>query len=320
VTSSLVLAQRCRSEAYLTRGFRPRFRSTALVLSIGALALDSSALCQSTPLQPDLSFEVASVRPTDPGPSFTIMEGGLANGRIRYTSMSLRNLLVSAYDVPYDSVVGPAWLEDVRLDIAATFARGTSKEQFRLMLLHLLAGRLGLVAHLGSKLTEGYALVVAKSGPHLERAAAEAAMIDLREPPPPASGIRDEDGFPVLPVGPGVQQSCISGVCRFRATSATMEELADRLPCRCKIVDETHLAGKYKFVLTGDVQWTAQPPRPDSAEIDRPRLDVGFGVKGQRFPDIFHALENQLGLELVRRKVPTPVAYIDRIERVPTEN
>jgi uncharacterized protein (TIGR03435 family) len=305
-----------------------RFTFTALGLSVSVLMLNWSGRSQTAPSQHDLSFEVASVRATAPGPSFTRFEGGLENGRIRYTSISLRNLLVSAYDVSYDSVVGPAWTNDVRLDIEATFPPRISKQQFRLMLLHLLEERFGLVAHLESKLVDGYALVVAQSGPRLEPAAAEDANVDQREPSPPPPGTRDDDGFPITSTGPGVHKVCILSSCRFRATSASMEDLAGQLPCRCSIVDETHFPGKYKFVLTGDVHRLTDPLPPEPADIGRPDLKSSLEAAGIKVPalreqsstDIFHALEKQLGLKLERKKVSTPVVSVDHIERAPTDN
>jgi len=202
--------------------------------------------------------------------------------------MSLRNLLSSAYGVGYDFVAGPAWIDEVRLDIAATFPPGTSEEQFRLMLLHLLEERLGLIAHLGTIQANGYALVVAKSGPRLESAAAGAPIGGqsvVPDPLPPEKA-RDQDGFPIMPGGPGVQKACRPGACRFRATSATMEELAKQLPCRCSIVDETHLPGRYSFVLTADVQKLANPQLADAVEADGPGLNPNPAAIGAQSPPI----------------------------------
>jgi uncharacterized protein (TIGR03435 family) len=305
-----------------------RFLSTALALSVGVLGLNWNARCQTNPSQQDLTFEVASVRPaTRP---YTTMEGD--PGRIRYTAINLKNLVVSAYNVRYDSVVGPAWLEDVRVDIAATFPPETSREQFRLMLLHLLEERFGLVAHLESKQMDGYALVVADTGPRLKPTTADGQSADqspLPEVSPSASTTHDEDGFPMAPAGPGVRQTCrwtrSGSACRFRADSASMKELAEKLPSPLSIVDETHLPGKYEFVLTADVRKIATPRRPEppsdpNAEAIQAQAMAASGVQDKSFPDIFQALEKQLGLRLVRKKAPTPVVYVDHIEKTATEN
>jgi uncharacterized protein (TIGR03435 family) len=47
---------------------------------------------------------------------------------------------------------------------------------------------------------------------------------------------------------------------------------------------------------------------------DGPTADVAAGAT------VFDALDKQLGLKLVERKLPMPVIVIDRIERVPTQN
>jgi uncharacterized protein (TIGR03435 family) len=118
----------------------------------------------------------------------------------------------------------------------------------------------------------------------------------------------DKDGFTVTPLGPGVKEVCIPVGCRFRATRASMQELADSLPCRCPIVDETHLTAKYAFTLTGDVMPLVMPNLEEDQAPPR---------TGGTFPDIFHALRSQLGLELKAKKVSTRVVVVDHIEKSP---
>lgn len=77
------------------------------------------------------------------------------------------------------------------------------------------------------------------------------------------------------------------------------------------VIDQTGLAGRYDFTL----KWTpdefqfgglgARPPAPaDSADAP---------------PDLFTAMQQQLGLKLESTKAPTEVLVIDRIEK-PSEN
>lgn len=236
-------------------------------------------------------------------------------GRVTFTCINMTNLLSFAYNAEYDSIIGPGWLQEARFDVVATLPPGATKEDLMLMLLHLLQDRFKLVAHRETREMPGFALVVAKNGPVLKRASEDSvpgASSELVEQYPSGQRKLDEDGFPVMPGGPGVQERCIQGGCRFKATSASMHELAGKLPCRCPIVDETYLTGKYAFVLTCDV-----------APLVRLGLlnDRALAVDHEgSFPDIFHALQTQLGLKLERKNVPTSLVRIDRIEKVPVEN
>jgi uncharacterized protein (TIGR03435 family) len=75
------------------------------------------------------------------------------------------------------------------------------------------------------------------------------------------------------------------------------------------IVDKTGLAGKYNFHL--------ETARPDMAGASA-RLEAALGEPNG--PDIFEALEKQLGVKLEKKKVPFEVLVIDHVERAPTEN
>src|ERR1043166_4887680 len=76
---------------------------------------------------PSLTFEVASIKPAQPptpdaggrifmrGPS-----GGPGTkdpGRINYPFMSLKNLLMTAYNMKNYQISGPSWLDTERFDI-----------------------------------------------------------------------------------------------------------------------------------------------------------------------------------------------------------
>ena len=73
----------------------------------------------------------------------------------------------------------------------------------------------------------------------------------------------------------------------------------DRLP----VVDETGLPGKYSFNL--EYAWA-----PSDAE------DAGV----EPAPPLAQALKQQLGLELVRAKLPFDVVVVDSVNVSPTEN
>jgi len=67
------------------------------------------------------------------------------------------------------------------------------------------------------------------------------------------------------------------------------------------VVDETGLKGEYDFIL----HWS-----PESTQLASP--DDPFGSK---YPSIFTAVREQLGLRLIKRTVPTELLVIDSVQR-----
>src|SRR3954451_10262547 len=123
-----------------------------------------AAYAQDAAGQP--TFEVASVKPAPPqsGHMFRIgMSGGPGTpdpGRINFENVSLKNVIMRAYNVKGYQISGPSWLDSERFDITAKVPAGATKEQFQLMLQNLLAERFKLQLHRESKQMPVYALVV----------------------------------------------------------------------------------------------------------------------------------------------------------------
>ena len=123
------------------------------------------------------SFEVASIKPSAPTQSGRIMigmRGGPGTddpGQMTFTNTSIGDLIQSAYDVKSFQVTGPGWLQTERFDVVAKVPAGTTKEDSRIMLQHLLADRFKLVLHRSTKDASIYALLVAKGGPKLKESA-----------------------------------------------------------------------------------------------------------------------------------------------------
>lgn len=97
-----------------------------------------------------------------------------------------------------------------------------------------------------------------------------------------------------------------SGRGHLTATAASMDRLARFLAGSYvkldrPVVDKTGLDGVFDFTL----DWT-----PDS--------DLQKHPDGP--PDIFTALQEQLGLKLEARKGPVEVFVVDHVEKIPSEN
>jgi uncharacterized protein (TIGR03435 family) len=146
-------------------------------------------------------------------------------------------------------------------------------------------------------------------------------------PPPeaPQPGTRaiaaplDRDGFPQLPAGrTNAQGTAKNGVMRSTFRMATPQTLLDMLqfalmPSRA--VDKTGLTGKYDFTLEysqaglpGPMGRGLAAPPPGDADVSDPA------------PDLFTALEKQLGLKLEKSKTPLDVIVVDHMDKQPTEN
>ena len=97
-----------------------------IVAGIGAAVLASWGLFGQT--APPPAFEVASIKPAvpqQPGRMMTSMGGDA--GRVDYTNVNLKQVLMRAYDVKTYQISGPAWLDSDRYDIVAKVPDGVPK-------------------------------------------------------------------------------------------------------------------------------------------------------------------------------------------------
>ena len=125
----------------------------ALVLaSIPALAAERPA------------FEVASIRPAEPG------RGGLevAPGSVTMRNAPLRRVITWAYDIGDYQFSGPGWLDTTVFTITAKAGTPAKEDEMRLMLQALLAERFKLVVHKETKEMPALMLTVAKGGHKLQ--------------------------------------------------------------------------------------------------------------------------------------------------------
>ena len=142
-------------------------RMKMIVTGIGAAVLAAWRLFGQT--APPPAFEVASIKPAAPQqPGRMMVAMGGDPGRVNYTNVSLRNVLMRAYDVRSYQITGPSWLDTERYDIVAKVPEGVPKEQIPAMLQNLLAERFQMTIHRETKEQSVYALVVGKNGPEAQ--------------------------------------------------------------------------------------------------------------------------------------------------------
>jgi uncharacterized protein (TIGR03435 family) len=248
-------------------------------------------------------------------------------GRVTWGVVDLRSLLMKAFDVEDYRVAGlpsPVGRDITWFTLTATMPAETTKQQFQLMLQNLLIERFQIRLHHETRVYPGYELVVASGGPKLKLPADP----DAAEPLFGANGEMDKEGFLVLPPGHG--DGIVTGEgTRAKFQNWTIGEFiypflvgwirqAAGLQGAAHIVDKTGLTGRYDFTIRFDSRAGGR------AAVIGPQVGEGRSVEtddGSGLPDLFKALEKQLGLRLVKVKgIPLDAIVIDRAEKVPLEN
>jgi uncharacterized protein (TIGR03435 family) len=232
------------------------------------------------------TFDVASIKPSDPAAKVAINRSGY---HLATTGTSLLFLITWAYDVHPERVYGqPKWLDSVRYDIIANAPaqeqaprRPNEPTALQKMTQALLAERFKLAIHRETRELPMYALVVAKDGPKVQIG------------PAPESMNQNPFNMP----GAGI----------LVGTQVTGEALAKVLANQLgrSVADETGLKGVFDFKLL----W-APETEPGSA--------AAAMMAGR--PSLFTAVQEQLGLKLEARKGKVEVWVIDHVESLPTEN
>lgn len=281
------------------------------------------ALAQELPRSPE--FEVASVKfaaQQTGGGVFVGVRGGPGTKdttRISYVNESLRNLFTEAYGVRLYQVSGPDWIDIERYDISATMAEGATKDQVQLMLQKLLAERFKAILHHETRDFPVFELTVAKSGSKLRESLRESSSVPAATPangkgPNPIG----RDGFPQWPPGAtGMMGAMHNGVSRLIAGKQTLGALAKVLENElgAKVYDKTGLTGTYDFTL----DYVRDQTRALGLFKGLP-AGAAAAADANEAPAIATALQEQLGLKLVRTKAPLDVIVVDQASRTPTEN
>jgi uncharacterized protein (TIGR03435 family) len=299
---------------------------------LGVLASATLVAQSAPPVAPDASqrFEVASVKRNTSGDGFVTI-GMPPGGRLTFTNVPVRQMIVRAYQVqPYQVLGGPSWITSDRFDVTAKAADNATPQQLNAMLQSLLADRFKLKIHKETRQSDVYRLVKARTdgklGDSLKPAAVDCAAArgrgagpapgqgpgQVAVPPPP--GARANGPLP----GPGGPQGgCMMMMTpgRFQAGGQPVSALANTLAAQLgrPVLDETGLTGAYDLTLTymPDTGGRGLPTPPPGAP-DIPPIDPNA-------PSLPTALQEQLGLKLEATKGPVEMIVIDSIEQ-PTED
>ena len=237
------------------------------------------------------SYDVVSIKPdhTDNGRVSIHID----DGNFDALGVSLKTMILSAYSLKESQLFGlPKWGDSAHFDIKAKIIDPDKKQlaaltpqEFTSMQQPILTDRFKLKFHRERKILPVYELVTIKGGPKFK----EITPIEQKSD----TGVN------------GVRAGGMSVHNRnLVATGVPISRLADQLSAQLQrvVVDKTALAGNYNFEL----KWSPDDAGPPSPDVAAP-------------PDIFTALEEQLGLKLQPGKEELDTFIIDHVE-YPSEN
>ncbi len=277
-----------------------------------------------------LAFEVASIKPAPPQPMNQTRIGMQTDGgMLRYTNVSIREMIRVAYKVKDFQIEGPDWMGTTRFDISAKFPAGATEDNVPEMLQALLAERFKLILHKDSQERPVYAMVVGKNGPKLKAAEVQTNAPTDGGANPSAYGVTVSTPIggsspPALrPSGPvrrggAMMMSMAANGMTFNAPSATIAQLAEALSrfTERPIQDATGIDGQYEFELT----FMPETMRGIQRRMPPPAADhPGDAADTPPAESIAEALQHY-GLKLEPRKSAVDVLTIEHVEKTPTEN
>ncbi len=260
-------------------------RVKLVVTAFMAVALGASA---QTAVRPQFdAFEVATIKPADSDARGRWIRMQSAD-RFEAHNHAVRTLIAAAYNLNPRAVSGgPSWVDSEHWDILAKTpgdVRPTLDEQMS-MLRQLLSERFGLTFHRQPKQLPVYTLTIARGGSKLKESTVSPDATP--DGPPPLV-------FILTPT-----------VVSLPARYSSMSEFASvlqRSPLDRPVVDQTGLSGRYDFDLEfapDERLWGGILPQPENPDK----------------PDLFKAVQEQLGLQLKATTGPVNTIVIDSIEK-----
>jgi len=234
-------------------------------------------------------FEVATIKPAGLSPGLGL---NVTATELRAQSISLAGLITFTFELHLTQVSGlPGWAETEGYEIVAKLPQGgdPSDVQIRTMLKNLMQSRFGLSFHTEKRELSVYTISIGKNGPA---------------------------GIKMVKNTTNGQRIGAQGLGRTVFSGITMSDFAAQLQLRVldrPVIDRTGLADRYDFTLN----W-----RPDEFQFPRAsaaQRAAAVAAGADALPDLFTAVQEQLGLKLDATKAPVDVLVIDKVSK-PSEN
>jgi uncharacterized protein (TIGR03435 family) len=258
-------------------------RRTLIVATFSAIAI--LCVCAAAQAPAAQSFDVASIHinNTETDGHHHIVSDP-AESHFRTVNLALRDLIQFAYGVPDSQIVGgPAWLDSIMFDIDA---KSDSLVDAELHAMPTEQARYEKQLMVQALLADRFKLKVHQETRQFPVYTLVVTKDGPRFKPSKANGTTIDTGQTRLHIA---------------GSDDTMSILARELAqiLGRVVVNQTGLTGRYDVSL----RWT-----PDDAAAAAPTTpDIP--------PDIFTAIQEQIGLKLESAKGPVPVLVIDSVER-----
>jgi uncharacterized protein (TIGR03435 family) len=265
------------------------------------------------PIDPQMRFEVASIKPFDASGGAQA-RSNTTPGRYDFAGLPLRLLVGQGLRAPLDRIVGwPDWIDTERYTVSARIPDGASQAALFVMIENLLKDRFKLVTHREMRELPVYNLVLARSdrrfGPAFKESSAQ-CQAALRE----REAIRRAAPTPPTPAAAGCE-SVKLGLGTIGRNGTPIGPLANFLTqiVGRPVIDRTGLTAFYDLTLKWALDQNGNPapfglPAGVLPSAPPPPADSDA-------PNIFTAVQEQLGLKLEAGRGPVEVVAIDRLEK-----
>ena len=280
-------------------------------------------------VSPGATFEVASVKPSNPNPDPANPLSQIAlmlpqpGGRFTATNTPLRMLIMAAYELKQDAQLagGPPALLAAKYDITAR-AAGTATlamKELPQLLRSLLADRFKLKTHTESRELPLYDLVLARSdgrlGPELTPSKSECSKPDEVAAGQGAALAKGDMASFLGKPGPCMVTTDTSGGplnLMMRGDGQEMKQIVEILSqfTGRTVRDKTGLTGRYDFAMKLDLQMVLALAKRMGANIPA----AAANIPQSDGSSLMTALNEQLGLKLESTRAPVDVVFIDSVE------
>jgi uncharacterized protein (TIGR03435 family) len=283
-----------------------------LVVPVVAGAIEAAAFAAGqlpanqppgSPIDPESRFDVISIKPSDPAATARL---GMTPGHLDVVGAPLR--MVMSLVFPIRRVVAwPGGIDADRYTITAKMPDGSPMAAQQVAIRNMLKDRFKLVTHTETREMSVYNLVLARSdgrlGPAFKESSPEcqatvkqyvqALSQGATQAPTPAARqcMSSQPGFGNLAMN-GVSAGALVNL---------LPQFVDR-----QVIDRTGLTAIYDLTL----KWTPDPI-PSALGLAPPPLPAA----DPDAPNIFTAVQEQLGLKLESGRGPVEVIVIDHLEK-----
>jgi uncharacterized protein (TIGR03435 family) len=234
----------------------------------------------------DPSFDVATIKPNVTGEA-SLQQLTMIKRDFVVKNGSLEDLIGFAYDLQVKQIMGgPDWSTKDRYDIAAVpdVEGQPNMMQSRGMVKKLLADRFALKFHNEKREMPAYVLTVGKGGQKLTPTQIKGSL-------------------------PGMYLSPAKGGFTLNVMNATMTDLTGFLQMLVldrPVVNQTTITGRYDMHVTFT---------PDLSMFNGRALKAPTEEGTEPAPDLYDAMEQQLGPKLTQEKAAVDVVVIDHVEK-----